>query len=163
MTTSAANNSQPQQIFHVSVEYEEETKPKKSEVLQNGRKRRLMTKDDGIEIAQQQQLLSQYVNQTQSSSSTLATKQAPTTIIIDDKSQDQVLKDAEEISAKNCRVIAGNSSNENKPDKFEIFGLFIANEMRSLSNPSLQKKMKRKILECILEINDENDVDEENS
>lgn len=155
MTT--ANNSQPQQIFHVSVEYEEEAKPKKNEISQNTRKRRLMTKDDGIEISPQ--LLNQYVNQTQSSTSAIVAKQAPTTIIIDDKSQDQVLNDAEEIAAKNCRAISTNSLNENKPDKFEIFGLFVANEMRSLSSPTLQKKMKRKILECILEITDDKEMD----
>jgi hypothetical protein len=141
------------------VEYEEEAaKPKMKN--ENGRKRRLVTKDDGIEVAQHQQLLNQYVNQTQASSSSLITKQTPT-IIIDDKSQDQVLKDVEEISTKNCRVIA--SSNEKQHDKFEIFGLFVANEMRSLSSLALQKKMKRKILEFILEITDEQDIEDENS
>ncbi|KAG5678911.1 hypothetical protein PVAND_008535 [Polypedilum vanderplanki] len=141
-TGSTANNSQPQQIFHVSVEYEEEAKPKviKSEI--NGRKRRLMTKD--VEISPQ--ILGQY--QAQTSSSSPSTKMMPT-IIIDDKSQDK--NDAEE--AKHTRT----EEVITKLDKFEVFGMFVANEMKSLPTPALQKKLKRKILECILEINDDQD------
>lgn len=144
--------SQPQQIFHVSVEYEEEAKPKtKTEILQSNRKRRQITKD-GNEI-QQQQLLSHYVSQTQPSPSSAAIVKQTPTILIDDKSQDQVLKDFDE-GVKNIRI--GNISDEHhKLDKFEVFGMFVANEMRSLSSAVLQNKMKRKILECILEINDD--------
>lgn len=151
--TTAGSNSQPQQIFHVSVEYEEEAKPKtKTEMLQNNRKRRLITKDD-----QQQQLLSQYVNQAQPSPSSAAIVKQTPTIIIDDKSQDQVLKDFDE-GSKNARV--GSSSDEHhKLDKYEIFGMFVANEMKSLSSAALQNKMKRKILECILDINDDQDAE----
>lgn len=159
VATTVPNNSQSQQasVFHVSVEYEEEAKPKKNvEILQNGRKRRLMTKD-GIEIVQHQQLLNQY-----SQPSSSQTKPTPT-IIIDDKSQDQVLKDAEDVTTKKARIDDDTSTNEKKLDKFEIFGLFVGNEMRSLSSPILQKKLKRKILECILEISDEQDAQEENS
>lgn len=137
-TMSNNNNTQPQQIFHVSVEYEEESKPKmKTEV--SGRKRRLITKD-AIELAtQQSNLLSQ---------STASTKQTPT-IIIDDKSQDIVLKnDAEE--TKSVR-----NEESKKLDNFEVFGMFVANEMKSLSSSALQKKLKRKILACILEVNNE--------
>jgi hypothetical protein len=128
----------------VSVEYEE-PKPKmvKTELSQNARKRRLITKD-GIEITQQQ-LISQF----QPVSST--PKQMPT-IIIDDKSQDVEMKmqEAEEPQGKIARV-----EETKKFDEFQIFGLFVGNEMRSLKNSSLQKKLKRKILECILEINDQ--------
>lgn len=156
VTTTGSNNSQPQQIFHVSVEYEEEAKPKtKSEILQNNRKRRLITKD-GTDI-QQQQLLSQYVNQTLPSPSSAAIVKQTPTIIIDDKSQDQVLKEFDE-GPKIARV--GNNSDEHhKLDKFEVFGMFVANEMRSLSSAVLQNKMKRKILECILEINDDQEAE----
>lgn len=38
-------------------------------------------------------------------------------------------------------------------DSFEVFGMFVANEMRSLSSTNLKKKLKRKILQVILEIN----------
>lgn len=143
---ATSGNAQPQQIFHVSVEYEE-PKPKiKSEIVQNGRKRRLITKD-GIEITQQQ-LLNQYV---QPSSST--PKQTPT-IIIDDKSQDHEIKnvntEVEEPLAKQPRL-----EETKKLDKFEVFGMFVANEMRSLQNLSSQNKLKRKILECILDMNDQ--------
>lgn len=146
--TTNNNNSQPQQIFHVSVEYEEETKPKVKPEMST-RKRRLITKD-AIDISQTN-LLNQYSNQTQASAS-ISTKQTPT-IIIDDKSQDHVISiksDAEETKAIR-------SDETQKLDKFEIFGLFVANEMKSLSSPALQKKLKRKILECILDINDEQD------
>jgi hypothetical protein len=114
----------------------------KSEIAQNGRKRRLITKD-GIEITQQQ-LISQY----QPASST--PKQMPT-IIIDDKSQDHEIKlqDVEEPPMKSTRV-----EDSKNLDNFDVFGMFVANEMRSLQNQSLQKKLKRKILECILEMND---------
>jgi hypothetical protein len=110
----------------------------KSEINQNGRKRRLMTKD-GIEITQQQY---------QPASST--PKQMPT-IIIDDKSQDHEIKmqEVDEPAAKVARV-----EESKKLDSFEVFGMFLANEMRSLHSQSLQKKLKRKVLECILEIND---------
>ena len=129
----------------MSVEYEEETKPKIKTDL-SGRKRRLITKDS-IELATQSNLLSQYGNQTQSSSAA-STKQTPT-IIIDDKSQDHVIKnDVEE--TKSVR-----NEESKKLDKFEVFGMFVADEMKSLSSPALQKKLKRKILSCILEINDE--------
>lgn len=141
MATSG-NGAQPQQIFHVSVEYEEPKPKVKSEIVQNGRKRRLITKD-GIEISQQQL----YV---QPSSST--PKHTPT-IIIDDKSQDHEIKnsmsEADEPALKQARV-----EETQKLDKFDVFGMFVANEMRSLHNPSLQKKLKRKVLECILEMND---------
>lgn len=74
------------------------------------------------------------------------------TIIIDDKSQDHEIKiqEVDEPTSKNVRV-----EDSNKLDKFEVFGMFVANEMRSLQNQSLQKKLKRKILECILEMNDQ--------
>lgn len=112
-------------------------------MTQNARKRRLMTKD-GIEITQQQ-----LINQYQPATST--PKQMPT-IIIDDKSQDTEIKmqEAEEPAAKRSR-----DDESMKLDKFEVFGMFVANEMRSLQNQSLQKKLKRKILECILEMNEQ--------
>lgn len=144
--TSGASNSQPQQIFHVSVEYEEEAKPKvKTETV--GRKRRLITKD-AIEITQKQIY--------QASTSPSTTKQTPT-IIIDDKSQDRVLK----IDNEETKTIR--SEEPSKLDKFEIFGMFIANEIKSISSPALQKKLKRKILECILEINDDQDANQSTS
>jgi hypothetical protein len=152
-TILTTTGTQPQQIFHVSVEYEEPKPKLKTEMSQNSRKRRLITKD-GIEISQQQ-LLNQYVNQMQPSSST--PKQTPT-IIIDDKSQDHEIKsmnnDVDESAAKSAR-----SDETKKLDKFEVFGMFVANEMKSLQNASLQRKLKRKILECILEMNDQDDQD----
>lgn len=144
IVATTGNATQPQQIFHVSVEYEE-PKPKviKSEITQNARKRRLITKD-GIEVTQHQ-----IINQFAPATST--PKQMPT-IIIDDKSQDGEAKvqESEEPQAKVLR-----NEDAKNFDQFEIFGLFVANEMRSLKNPSLQKKLKRKILECVLEINDQ--------
>jgi len=125
----------------VSVEYEEESKPKiKTEA--SGRKRRLITKD-AIELATQSNLLSQ---------STASTKQTPT-IIIDDKSQDIVSKNDVE-DTKSVR-----NEESKKLDNFEIFGMFVANEMKSLSSSALQKKLKRKILACILEVNSEDGND----
>ncbi|CAG9801364.1 unnamed protein product [Chironomus riparius] len=139
-TSNNNNNTQPQQIFHVSVEYEEETTKPKIKTEMSGRKRRLITKD-AIELATQSNLLNQ--------STPISTKPTPT-IIIDDKSQDVVLKnDAEE--TKSVR----NEESSKKLDNFEIFGLFVANEMKSLSSSALQKKLKRKILSCILEVNNE--------
>lgn len=144
--TTPGSSVQPQQIFHVSVEYEE-PKPKiKSEAAENNRKRRLIQKE-AIEITQQQ-LLNQYVSQLQP---TPLPKQAPA-IVIDDKSQDLEVKNSEceEPPRKVARL------EEKKPsDKFDVFGLFVASEMRSLKNQSLQKKLKRKILECIMEMNDQ--------
>lgn len=142
---STGNNAQPQQIFHVSVEYEEPN-PKLKNDVQNGRKRR-MVKREGIEITQQQ-LLSQFVQP-----ATSTPKPTPT-IIIDDKSQDHEIKnsmsDVEEPFTKNPRV-----EEAKKLDNFEVFGMFVANEMRTLQNQSQQKKLKRKILECILEMSDQ--------
>lgn len=141
--------SQPQQIFHVSVEYEEPKPKTKTEIVENGRKRRLVQKE-GIEITQQQ-LLNQYVHQLQPSAA--APKQTPT-IIIDDKSQDHEVKNAmNEIDEQGSK--AQRLEEAKKMDKFDIFGLFVASEMRSLQSQSLQKKLKRKILECVLEMSDQ--------
>lgn len=151
--TASGNNAQPQQIFHVSVEYEE-PKPKiKSETVDNVRKRRLIQKE-AVEITQQH-LLNQYVNHLQPSSST--PKQTPT-IIIDDKSQDLEIKssESEEPPNKKARL-----DDQKQSDKFDIFGLFVASELRNLKSQSLQKKLKRKILECVMEMNDQ-DSDQQN-
>lgn len=117
----------------------------KSEASQNARKRRQATKD-GNDNNQQQ-----FGQQYQPAAST--PKQMPT-IIIDDKSQDTEMKmhevDTLEPAAKHSRL-----DESQKLDKFEVFGMFVANEMRSLQSLSLQNKLKRKILECILEINDQ--------
>lgn len=147
VATSGGNGAQPQQIFHVSVEYEEPKMKPKIETLDIGRKRRL-AKEKGIELTQQQ-LLSQYVSQMQPISST--PKQTPT-IIIDDKSQDAKIttNEVEEVSPKRSR-----KDDSKSHDKFDIFGLFVASEMRNLKNPAMQKKLKRQILECVMEINDQ--------
>lgn len=133
----------------MSVEYEEPKVKPKIETLDINRKRRL-AKEKGIELTQQQ-LLSQYVSQMKPISST--PKQLPT-IIIDDKSQDHEVKtivnDAEEPPSKRARVEEAKTS-----DQFDIFGLFVASEIRNMKNPSLQKKLKRKILECVMEMNDQ--------
>lgn len=146
IVASTGNSTQPQQIFHVQVEYEEpKLKVVKTEVSQNARKRRQVTKD-GNDISQQQ-----FAQQYQPAAST--PKQMPT-IIIDDKSQDTEMKiqevDTMEHPAKHSRI-----DESQKLDKFEVFGMFVANEMRSLQSLSLQNKLKRKILECILEMNDQ--------
>lgn len=74
------------------------------------------------------------------------------TIMIDDKSQDHEIKSSEpeEQLSKVSRP-----EESQKLDKFEVFGMFVANEMRGLQSQSLQKKLKRKILECILDMNDQ--------
>jgi len=150
---TASGNAQPQQIFHVSVEYEE-PKPKiKSEASDNVRKRRLVQKE-AVEITQQH-LLNQYVNHLQPSSST--PKQTPT-IIIDDKSQDVEIKSSEPEEPLNKKA---RLDDQKQSDKFDIFGLFVASELRNLKNHSLQKKLKRKILECVMEMNDQ-DSDQQN-
>ena len=145
--TAGGNGVQPQQIFHVSVEYEEPKPKVKSDIVENGRKRRMVQKE-AIEITQQQ-LLNQYVSQLQPSSST--PKQTPT-IIIDDKSQDHDIKSSEvdELPNKIAKL-----DDKNTSDKFDIFGMFVASEMRNLKNHSLQKKLKRRILECVMEMNDQ--------
>lgn len=146
---TGGGGAQPQQIFHVSVEYEEPKVKPKLENLDINRKRRL-AKEKGIELTQQQ-LLSQYVSQMKPISST--PKQMPT-IIIDDKSQDHDVKtsiiDADEPAVKRGRVEEAKTS-----DQFDIFGLFVASEIRNIKNPSLQKKLKRKILECVMETSDQ--------
>lgn len=42
-----------------------------------------------------------------------------------------------------------------KYDSFEIFGLFVANELRGLNSNALKKKLKRKILELVLDVTEE--------
>lgn len=151
IVATGGGGAQPQQIFHVSVEYEEPKIKPKLENLDINRKRR-SAKEKGIELTQQQ-LLSQYVSQMKPISSTQMPKQMPT-IIIDDKSQDHEVKnsiiDAEEPAAKRARVDEAKTS-----DQFDIFGIFVASEMRNIKNPSLQKKLKRKILECVMEMTDQ--------
>lgn len=121
----------------------------KSEIVENGRKRRMVQKE-AVEITQQQ-LLNQYVHQLQPS--TAMPKQTPT-IIIDDKSQDHEIKNAiSEVDDQTNK--ASRLEEAKKMDKFDIFGLFVASEMRSLQSQSLQKKLKRKILECVLEMSDQ--------
>lgn len=123
----------------------------KSELVENGRKRRLV-KDKEVEISQQQ-LLSQYVSQLQPISST--PKPAPT-IIIDDKSQDlEINKIEAEVELEPPAKLARTDEKKLKMDKFEIFGLFVASEMRNLKNQTSQNKLKRKILECVLEMSDQ--------
>lgn len=116
------------------------------------------SKEGVMEIQQQQQqLLTQYtVAQTQpATSSSVISKPA---IIIEEKIQDQIMNECEEVTTKIART-GGGSFEDKKLDKFDIFGLFIANEMKSLTSVALQKKMKRKILECILEINDDQEAE----
>lgn len=147
IVATGGNTSQPQQIFHVQVEYEE---PKPKMKLEEARKRRLVKKES-IEISQQQ-LLNQYVNQMQPIS--LTPKQNMPTIVIDDKSQDhhdiRAGSDVEEPPSKVPRL-----EEAKKMDKFDIFGMFVASEMRNLRNPSSQRKLKRKLLECVMEMNDQ--------
>lgn len=113
-----------------------------------------IAKDAAIDVSQPQ-LLNSYINQIQPSSSSTP-KQAPT-IIIDDKSQDQDLSkngsvsDVDEPAAKAMKI----DDATQKPDKYEIFGMFIAEEMRSLHSTLLQNKLKRKILECVLGMSDQ--------
>lgn len=145
--TATGNGSQPQQIFHVSVEYEE-PKPKiKPEIVENNRKRRLIQKE-ALDISQHQ-MLNQYVSQLQPLSS--PPKPTPT-IIIDDKSQDHEVKSSE---ADEPPTKVARKDDKKSSDKFDIFGMFVASEMRSIKNQSLQKKLKRKILECVMEMNDQ--------
>lgn len=119
-------------------------KPKiKSDLL--GRKRRLITKD-GNEIDQQ----NLYSNKIQSASE--CKKPAPPAIIVDDE---HVLASSRN-EGEEAKAISIDESK--KLDQYEIFGLFVANEMKSLSSVVLQKKLKRKILECILTITDEQDL-----
>lgn len=44
------------------------------------------------------------------------------------------------------------STSTSGADSFEVFGMFVANELRGLSSKSLQKKLKRKILQVVVEI-----------
>lgn len=152
------------QVFHVSVEYEER-KPK-IEVVSTGRKRRMVQKaTTNGDFQQQQQLLNQYMNQIQTiqqlPSPTIPIIQ-PTTIIIDDKSTQDVIEEPKNNSTAELDEQLTPSKTETpettqKYDRFEIFGLFIANEMRALSSASIQRKLKRKILECVLEVTDGSD------
>lgn len=50
-----------------------------------------------------------------------------------------------------------NTSNE-KSDEFNIFGQFVANELRSLNEPQNRKKLKRMIQRAILEVSDLEEV-----
>lgn len=120
-------------------------------MVENGRKRRTV-KDKEVEISQQQ-LLNQYVSQMQPISST---PKPPPTIIIDDKSQDlEINKSVEGEHEPPVKMARVDEKKFNKMDKFDIFGLFVASEMRNLKNQAMQKKLKRKILECVLEISDQ--------
>lgn len=138
---ATGGNTQPQQIFHVSVEYEEEPKPKAKQEQTDGRKRRIV-KEKTVEFTQ-------YVSQLQPISST--PKQAPT-IIIDEKSQDHEMKtiEVEEPPSKIQRV-----DDSTKNDKFDILGMFVASEMRNMKSQAMQRKLKKKILECVMECNDQ--------
>lgn len=152
------------QVFHVSVEYEER-KPK-IEVVATGRKRRMVQKAaTNGDYQQQQQLLNQYMNQIQTiqqlPSPTTPIIQPTTTIIIDDKSTLDVTEEPKNNSTAELdeQIQLSTSKTETpdtttKYDKFEIFGLFIANEMRAISSTTIQRKLKRKILECVLEVTD---------
>lgn len=146
VSTGGGNSAQQQQIFHVSVEYEEAKPKTKGELIESGRKRRLV-KDKGIEITQSS-MMNQYVHQLQPS----APKQTPT-IIIDDKSQDHEIKNLASEGDEPPSKVAKHE--DRKKDKFDIFGMFVASEMRNLKKQSLQRKLKRKILECVLEMEDE--------
>jgi len=84
-------------------------------------------------------------------------KQTPT-IIIDDKSQDLEIKSSESEEPPNKKV---RLDDQKQSDKFDIFGLFVASELRNLKHQSLQKKLKRKILEYVMEMNDQ-DSDQQN-
>lgn len=155
------------QVFHVSVEYEER-KPK-IEVVHTGRKRRMVQKaTTNGDYQQQQQLMNQYINQIQTiqqlPSPTLPTIQPTTTIIIDDKSTLDVTEEPKNNSTSELDEqyqLAPSKTDTpettQKYDRFEIFGLFIANEMRAISSATIQRKLKRKILECILEVTDASD------
>lgn len=145
IVATGGNSTQPQQIFHVSVEYEEPDVKIKPEQMENSRKRHRIVK----EKTAQQQLLNQYVSQLQPISS--MPKQTPT-IVIDEKSQDQDMKNSSEVEEPLSKTPRTDDST--KSDKFDIFGMFVASEMRNMKTLTLQRKLKKKILECILEIND---------
>ncbi|CAO1367562.1 unnamed protein product [Diamesa serratosioi] len=170
-STVVSNNvpAAENQVFHVSVEYEER-KPK-IEVVTTGRKRRMVQKaTTNGDYQQQQQLLNQYMSQIQTiqqlPSPTIPIIQpTTTTIIIDDKSTQDVTEEPknnstleldEQMQALSSTKIE-TSETTTKYDKFEIFGLFIANEMRAISSATIQRKLKRKILECVLEVTDGTD------
>ena len=153
-------------MFHVSVEYEER-KPK-IEVVATGRKRRMVQKaTTNGDYQQQQQLLNQYMNQIQTikqlPSPTLPIIQ-PTTIIIDDKSTQDITEEPKNNSTaeldEQMQLTPSKTDTPDptqKYDRFEIFGLFIANEMRAISSVTIQRKLKRKILEYVLEVTDGSD------
>lgn len=166
MAVVSNNVPVPDQVFHVSVEYEER-KPK-VEAVTTGRKRRMVQKaTTNGDFEQQQQLINQYMSQIQTiqqlPSPTIPIIQ-PTTIIIDDKSTQDVTEEPKNNStAELDEQIQLTPSKTDTPettqkyDRFEIFGLFIANEMRALSSATIQRKLKRKILECVLEVTEGSD------
>ena len=69
------------------------------------------------------------------------------------------------ISRKRLKRNAGSLSNDilekalrtldEREDKYDVFGKYVANEMRNLSSVHLRLKMKRKFQQIILDINGE--------
>ena len=46
---------------------------------------------------------------------------------------------------------------DEREDEYDVFGKYVANEMRNLSSVHLRRKMKRKFQQIILDINGEDD------
>lgn len=144
VSTSGDANNQSQQVFHVQVEYEE-TKPKtKVEVLQNTRKRTRMLTKDAIEITTQPTIPQK--------------QQQPQVVYLEEKLQYQDVNDSIISESPPPKVSrrgnAGGGSDETL-DQFDVFGRLVANELRQLPSAALQSKFKKKILQILLDMNDD--------
>ena len=114
---------------------------------------------------QQHRFLNFVTHQIQLQQASTSPKQIPTIAVDDNRQIVQQLHqngvtidiedpknnlDEDESKAKTSKDGAGV-----KYDSFEIFGLFVANEMRGLTSNALKKKLKRKILELVLDVSEE--------
>lgn len=91
------------------------------------------------ETSRVQQKPAQTIHQVQNSSKEQSSSQH-------DLSSDELRHDGEEATPSKRKM-------SSEADSFDVFGMLVANEMRALSSNSLKKKMKRQILQIILEIN----------
>jgi hypothetical protein len=162
---------QPQQNqVVISVEYDD-IKPKilnpeasNAQVSGVKGKRKLLAQQ-AIQHQQQQQLLNHYVT-LQQSQIQQSPKHIPA-IVIDETShqpqksaqvQSSAKEQTQDVSVEEVRYEIDEATPTKRKlaseaDSFDVFGMLVANEMRSLTSNSLKKKMKRQILQIILEIN----------
>lgn len=160
----------------ITVEYED-IKPvilkTETPISQANTRKRKLPKNDVPQVVesarmspQQQQFMNYVTHQIQMQQVASSSPKTIPTIAVDDNRQmvqnlhqNGVVIDVEE--PKNNSNVDDDEpktkifKDDGKQDGFEIFGLFVANELRGLTSVALMKKLKRKILELVLNVTDE--------